>query len=222
MNLQKLKVGNDWDDTLEIEFNKDYFINIIKYLQGEYNTYNVYPDKLNILNALRQTPLSKVKVVILGQDPYHECGQAEGLAFSVPVGCPIPPSLQNIFKELYSDLNIMPSKHGNLLSWTKQGVLLLNTVLTVREGVANSHKGIGWEIFTDTIIKTLSAEDRPIVFILWGNNAKSKIDLIDTNKHHIIKSPHPSPLSAYYGFFGSKPFSKANGFLENPIDWEIR
>ena len=193
------------------------------FLKNEYSQRTIYPSMYDIFNALKYTSYENTKVVILGQDPYHEVGQAHGLSFSVKKGIKIPPSLVNIYKELNSDVGMIIPSHGELTSWAKQGVLLLNATLTVREGQANSHKDIGWAIFTDEIIKKLNLSSKPIVFILWGGNARSKKKYI-TNPHHlIIESAHPSPLSAYNGFFGSKPFSKANDFLIKnglaPIDW---
>ncbi|HAP8547220.1 uracil-DNA glycosylase, partial [Enterococcus faecium] len=191
----------------------------------EYASQKIHPDMYHIYEALELTPYEEVKVVILGQDPYHGENQAHGLSFSVQPGVKIPPSLRNIYKELYDDLGIAPVQHGNLVSWAKQGVLLLNTVLTVREGQAYSHRGKGWERLTDTIIEKLNEREKPIVFILWGKPAQEKIKMIDKSRHIIITSPHPSPLSASRGFFGSKPFSKTNDALlalgEEPIDWQL-
>ncbi|MCQ2398980.1 MAG: uracil-DNA glycosylase, partial [Clostridia bacterium] len=199
--------------------------NLRRFLVEEYSAHTVYPSMYDIFNALKLTPPDKVKAVILGQDPYHGEGQAMGLSFSVPKGIDLPPSLKNIYKEIYSDLNIKEPDSGDLTKWATEGVLLLNTVLTVRSGLANSHAGKGWELITDTIIKRVSDVTEHAVFILWGANARSKKNLIDRSKHLIVESAHPSPLSAYNGFFGSKPFSKANGFLKangiSPINWDL-
>lgn len=219
-------IGNDWDLILKEEYNKDYFINLIKFLKEEYKNNTIYPKQSEIFNAFRYTPYNDTKVVILGQDPYHGVNQAEGLSFSVKVGIRKPPSLDNIFKELRDDLGYPIPENGSLVSWAKQGVLLLNTVLTVKENSPASHKDIGWEIFTDEVIRILNKKNTPIVFILWGSFAKSKKSLITNSIHYIIESPHPSPFSAYNGFFGSKPFSKTNEFLKakglKPIDWQIK
>jgi uracil-DNA glycosylase len=216
---------NDWKNYLESEFQKDYYIKLKKFLVSEYNSKIVYPGMYDIFNALHYTPYSKVKVVILGQDPYHGPNQAHGLSFSVNPGVKAPPSLINMYKELQSDLGCYIPNNGYLKKWADQGVLLLNTVLTVRAGEANSHKNKGWEEFTTKIIQVLNEKETPIVFILWGNNAISKASLITNPMHFIIKSVHPSPLSASRGFFGSKPFSKTNNFListnQTPIDWQI-
>lgn len=217
--------NNDWDGLLKDEFNKPYYLKLRNFLIDEYKTQVIYPNKYNIFNALRYTPYNKVKVVILGQDPYHGPNQAHGLSFSVQPGVTAPPSLRNIFKELYTDLGCFVPNNGFLQSWTEQGILLLNTVLTVRASKPNSHKGMGWENFTDEVIKLLNMRDKPIVFILWGSNAISKRKLLTNSIHYIIQSPHPSPLSAHRGFFGSKPFSKTNNFLNSihiePINWQI-
>jgi uracil-DNA glycosylase len=216
---------NDWADYLEQEFSKDYYLRLRKFLVEEYRTRTIYPNMYDIFNALHYTPYSKVKVVILGQDPYHGPGQAHGLCFSVKPGVPAPPSLVNIFKELHDDLGVPIPHHGCLVKWAEQGVLLLNTVLTVREGQANSHRGIGWETFTDRVIETLNNKEHPVVFLLWGSHAQSKAALITNPRHHLVKSPHPSPLSAHRGFFGSRPFSRANRFLREAglgeIDWQL-
>lgn len=218
-------INNDWDDILENEFNKDYYQKLRSFLDEEYKNHTIYPPAKDIYNALRNTSYSDTKVLILGQDPYHEVGQAHGLSFSVNKNIQIPPSLLNIYKELNDDLNCYIPNNGYLLPWAKQGVLLLNTVLTVRAHLANSHKDKGWEILTDAIIKKLNEKQVPMVFILWGRNARNKKSLITNNKHLILESAHPSPLSAYNGFFGTKPFSKTNQFLERnnckPIDWQI-
>lgn len=218
-------IGNDWDELLAGEFQKPYYLKLREFLKREYAQYTVFPPMNDIFNALRMTPYSAVKAVIIGQDPYHEPGQAHGLCFSVKRGCTPPPSLKNIFKELQSDLGIEPPSCGELTSWARQGVLLLNTVLTVRQGQANSHKGMGWETFTDDVIRLLNRKEQPVAFILWGANAKAKASLITAPHHAIFASAHPSPLSAYNGFFGSRCFSRVNTFLsENnvvPIDWRI-
>ena len=219
-------IGNDWDDVLGEEFDKDYYQQLRRFLDAEYKSKTIYPLPQFIYTALKLTPYKDTKVVILGQDPYHEPNQAHGLAFSVNKGVMVPPSLQNIYKELHDDLGCSIPNHGFLISWAKQGVLLLNTVLTVQAHRANSHRGQGWEELTDTIIRKINAKDEPVVFILWGSNARSKKAFITNKKHLILESVHPSPLSAYNGFFGSRPFSKTNNFLiangEDPIDWQIR
>lgn len=219
-------IGNDWDEVLGEEFDKPYYQELRSFLDSEYKNRTVYPLPQYIYTALRLTPYKDVKVVILGQDPYHEPGQAHGLAFSVNKGIEIPPSLVNIYKELHDDLGCSIPDHGCLTSWAKQGVLLLNAVLTVQAHRANSHKGRGWEQLTDTIIRKVNEKEEPVVFILWGSNARSKKQFITSQKHLVLESVHPSPLSAYNGFFGSRPFSKTNRFLEEngiqPIDWQIR
>lgn len=218
-------LNNDWKIYLESEFQKDYYIKLKKFLVDEYNSKVVYPNMYDLFNALHFTPYSKVKVVILGQDPYHGPNQSHGLSFSVNPGVKVPPSLVNMYKELNSDLGCYIPNNGYLKKWADQGVLLLNTVLTVRAAEANSHKNKGWEEFTTKIIQVLNEKETPIVFILWGNNAIAKSNLITNPKHLIIQSVHPSPLSASRGFFGTKPFSKANNFLvstnQTPIDWQI-
>ncbi len=218
--------GNDWDQILKDEILQEYFKNIIKKVNSEYNLKTIFPPKEDVFKAFRETSYSNTKVVILGQDPYHGYGQAEGLSFSVRKGIPKPPSLQNIFKELNNDLGIEIPSHGSLVSWAEEGVLLLNTVLTVEEGKPASHKDIGWEKFTDTVIKKINEKATPVVFILWGSFARTKKSLITNPIHYIIESPHPSPFSAYSGFFGSKPFSKTNAFLISkgiaPINWSIK
>lgn len=220
-----VRIGNDWDAVLADEFKKDYYLKLREFLKREYATKTVYPDMYSIFNALKLTPLSKVRAVILGQDPYHEPGQAMGLCFSVGDSTRLPPSLVNIYKELESDLGLPPSKSGDLSCWARQGVLLLNTVLTVRRGEANSHRRMGWEQLTDRIISCVNEKKEPVVFMLWGREARSKKSLITSGRHLVIESAHPSPLSAYYGFFGSRPFSRANSFLEEngvqPIDWRV-
>lgn len=216
---------NDWKDLLDDEFNKEYYQTLRNFLITEYKTRTIYPDKYDIFNALHFTPYKDIKVVILGQDPYHGPGQAHGLSFSVNPGIKIPPSLLNIYKELNSDLGCYIPNNGYLKKWADQGVLLLNTSLTVRAGAANSHKNIGWEVFTDKIISLVNEKEDPVVFLLWGNNAIKKKNLITNKKHLILTSVHPSPLSASRGFFGSKPFSKINNFLisvnKKAIDWQI-
>lgn len=218
-------IHNSWQDVLADEFEKPYYHSLRDFLKKEYKTQKIHPDMYHIFEALELTPYEKVKVVILGQDPYHGANQAHGLSFSVQPGVKIPPSLNNIYKELQSDLGIKPVNHGNLVSWAKQGVLLLNTVLTVREGQAYSHRGQGWERLTDTIIEKLNEREQPVVFILWGKPAQEKMKMIDKSKHIILTSSHPSPLSAHRGFLGSKPFSKTNDALlalgEQPIDWQL-
>lgn len=218
-------ITNDWLPALKPEFAKPYYRDLYETVKREYETRAVYPPAKDIFNAFDFTPLSKVKVVIIGQDPYHEPGQATGLCFSVNPSVEIPPSLVNIYQELHDDLGCRIPNNGNLKKWADQGVLLLNTVLTVRAHQANSHRGIGWETFTDAAIKILNDVDRPIVFILWGRPAQQKETMLTNPRHLILKSAHPSPLSAYRGFFGSRPFSKTNEFLEKngltPIDWQI-
>ncbi len=217
---------NDWEEGLREEFKKPYYRELYNFVKKEYATTTVYPPAEDIFNALHYTPLSEVKVVILGQDPYHNVNQAHGLCFSVPLSQPeIPPSLQNIYKELESDLGCKVPNNGYLEKWAKQGVLMLNTVLTVRAHQANSHQGKGWEEFTDAIIRKVNEIDRPVVYLLWGRPAQSKIAMLNNPKHLILKAPHPSPLSAYRGFFGCKHFSRTNDFLRSnglePIDWQI-
>ncbi len=218
-----VSLGNDWDKILEDEFKKDYYLKIRQFLKGEYSSRTIFPPMFDIFNALKYTSYENTRVVILGQDPYHELGQAHGLSFSVKKGIKIPPSLVNIYKELHTDIGMDIPSHGELTSWAKQGVLLLNATLTVREGQANSHQNIGWSTFTDEVIKKLNERDDPIVFILWGANARSKKKYITNSNHLILESAHPSPLSAYNGFFGSRPFSRANEFLKaygfEEINW---
>lgn len=217
--------NNGWDEFLQDDFSSDNYKNLRSFLKNEYLSQTVYPSMYDIFNCFKVTALDDVKVVILGQDPYHGQGQAMGLSFSVPKGIAVPPSLQNIYKELESDLSIPRPAHGDLTSWAKQGVLLLNAVLTVRANTPNSHKDKGWETFTDSVIKKLSDKKDGLVFILWGNNARQKKSLIDGQKHLILESPHPSPFSAYSGFFGCKHFSKTNAYLLSKnkpiIDWKI-
>lgn len=220
-----VNIGNDWDNLLKEERDKPYYKNLRKFLIFEYKHYNIYPDMYDLFNALKYVSYENTKVVILGQDPYHGWGQAHGFSFSVKKDVPIPPSLLNIYKELHDDLGLFIPDNGDLTKWARQGVLLLNTVLTVRKKSPNSHRGRGWEILTDRIIELLNKRDKPMVFILWGANAKSKERLISNKNHLILKSVHPSPLSAYRGFFGSKVFSKTNEFLRanhmEEIDWQI-
>ena len=220
-----VQIGNDWDELLKDEFQKEYYQKLRIFLAREYKTQTIYPDMYDIFNALRYTAYKDVKVVILGQDPYHGPGQAHGLCFSVKKGVNPPPSLVNIYKELQDDLGCTIPEHGELTKWTREGVLLLNTVLTVRRGQANSHRGKGWEILTDEIIRKLNERKEPIVFLLWGRNAKEKMELITNPAHLILSCAHPSPISADYGFFGCRHFSKANAFLkehgQQPIDWQI-
>ena len=216
-------IGNDWDEVLKIIWNSNGFKKFYNNIMEEYNTKIIYPPKNYIFNALKLTSFKDTKVVIVGQDPYHAEHQAHGLSFSVQKGVKLPPSLQNIYKELETDLGIKPRVDGDLTNWAKQGVLLLNAVLTVEKGHAGSPRNMGWELLTDYIIKVLNTKDTPVVFILWGNFAKEKAKLITNPIHYIIMSPHPSPFSAYSGFFGSRPFSKANNYLTThgltPIDW---
>lgn len=220
-----VNIGNEWDELLADEFKKDYYIQLRQFLISEYNSRTIYPPMNDIFNALKTTSYSDVKAVILGQDPYHGAGQAHGMCFSVKKGTPPPPSLQNIFKEINAELGLPIPPHGELTAWAKSGVLLLNTALTVREGQANSHRGHGWEIFTDRVIELLNERETPIVFLLWGGNARAKKKLITNPKHLILECAHPSPLSAFNGFFGCGHFVKANEFLENngiePINWAI-
>ena len=223
--MSRVAIGGGWDEVIGDEFEKEYYLKLREFLKAEYSSQKIYPDMYDIFNALKLTPYNEVKAVILGQDPYHEPNQAHGLSFSVRDGTELPPSLKNIYKELETDVGIKPASSGDLTPWAKQGVLLLNAVLTVRQGRANSHKGMGWELFTDEVIKKLNERDTPIAFILWGSNARSKKALITNPIHGIFESAHPSPLSAYGGFFGSKVFSRVNKFLiENeipPIDWRV-
>ena len=218
-------ISNDWLPALRGEFQKDYYKELHQTVMQEYRTRQIFPEADDLFNAFHLTPLKDVKVVIFGQDPYHNVGQAHGLCFSVKPGVEIPPSLVNIYKELQDDLGCYIPNNGYLVKWAEQGVLLLNTVLTVRAHQANSHRGIGWEEFTDAAIRILNEQDRPIVFILWGRPAQMKRAMLHNPKHLILEAPHPSPLSSYRGFFGSKPFSKTNNFLKQhgiePIDWQI-
>lgn len=220
-----VQLGNEWDALLAPEFEKPYYKKIRFFLKKEYAEQTIYPPMHDIFNALRYTSYSDVKAVILGQDPYHGPGQAHGLCFSVQPGVDVPPSLRNIFQEIESDLGIAPPTGGTLTPWARQGVLLLNTVLTVRRGQPNSHKNLGWTTFTDAVIAKLNARPRPVVFLLWGGNARSKKPLITAPQHLILEATHPSPLSAYGGFFGCRHFSRCNEFLQQngmtPINWDI-
>ena len=218
-------ITNDWQQPLEVEFKKPYYKDLYKKVLEEYRSRQIFPNPDDIFNAFHLTPLKDVKVVILGQDPYHNDGQEHGLCFSVKPDVEVPPSLVNIYKELQDDLGCRIPNNGYLVKWAKQGVLMLNTVLTVRAHQANSHRGIGWEQFTDAVIRAVDAQDRPIVFLLWGRPAQMKKSMLHNPKHLILEAPHPSPLSAYRGFFGCKHFSQTNAFLEKnglaPIDWQI-
>ena len=218
-------INNDWDIILKKEFKKDAFIKLLKFIKEERNKYNIFPKEEKVFNALKLSSFAKTKIVILGQDPYHKKGQANGLSFSVANGINIPPSLKNIFKELKNDLQINISQNGNLENWANQGILLLNSILTVREKHPESHKKIGWEKFTDTIISKLSSKKEGLIFMLWGKFAQNKEKLINKKKHYILKANHPSPLSAYRGFLGCKHFSKTNKILisnkKKPIDWGL-
>lgn len=218
-------LGGGWDEVLSPLFNDERYLKIREFLKCEYSHHVIYPDMYDLYNCFRFTPLSEVRAVILGQDPYHEPNQAHGLCFSVKKGVKIPPSLVNIYKEIGDDLGITEPECGDLTAWAKSGVLLLNTTLTVREHLANSHSKCGWAWFTDSVIKLISDRTQNTVFILWGGNARSKTPLIDGNRHLILQSAHPSPLSAYNGFFGSKPFSKTNEYLTThgkpPINWQL-
>lgn len=221
-----IKFNNNWDILLKDEFQKPYYLNLRKFLANEYKTQTIHPDMNNIFNALKYTDYKDVKVVILGQDPYHQPNQAHGLSFSVLKGINPPPSLQNIYKEIHAEYGFPIASHGELTYWANQGVLLLNAVLTVRDSQPNSHKGMGWEIFTDNVISLLNARPEPMVFMLWGANARAKAKLITNPAHLVLQSAHPSPLSAYNGFFGNGHFKKANDFLKqvynSEIDWQIK
>lgn len=223
--MEKAFIANEWQDHLAPVFASERYHQLHEFLKHEYATQVIYPDMWHIYEAFQLTPFDQVKIVILGQDPYHGPNQAHGLSFSVQKGVPIPPSLANIYQELANDVDFKPVSHGNLTEWAEQGVLLLNSVLTVRRGQANSHRGHGWEELTDYAIRELNKQDHRIVFILWGAAAKQKRTLIDESKHAVLTSVHPSPLSAYRGFFGSRPFSKANHLLEEsgqtPIHWQL-
>ncbi len=222
-NKVMIQIRKNWFELLKDEFDKPYFKNLQSFLKDEYSRFQIYPAEEKVFNALNHVPLTKIKVVIIGQDPYHEPNQAQGLSFSVPEDVEIPPSLVNIMKEIEADLNIKCLTHGNLERWANQGVLLLNTVLTVRKGQANSHKDKGWETLTRKIIEIIGKRSQPIVFLLWGSHAQSFAPLIQ-KQHLVLKAPHPSPLSAYRGFFGCKHFSKCNEFLiknnQEPINWQ--
>ena len=221
-----VKFSNDWDAKIGGEFNKEYYLKLRMFLKEEYASHTVYTDMYELFSALRETPFSKVKVVILGQDPYHEPSQAHGMAFSVKPGVAIPPSLLNIYKEISAEFGYPIPKSGYLLPWAKQGVLLLNAVLTVRAGQANSHHKKGWEIFTDEIIRKLNERNDPVIFLLWGNNAREKKALITNPRHYVLETVHPSPLSASRGFMGCGHFKKANeiliSLLKSPVDWQIK
>lgn len=221
-----VQFNNSWDILLKDEFEKPYYLNLRKFLAQEYKTQTIYPHMNDIFNALKYTDYQNVKVVILGQDPYHQPNQAHGLCFSVKKGVNPPPSLQNMYKEIHAEYGYPIPDHGELTYWAEQGVLMLNTVLTVRESQPNSHKGMGWEIFTDDIISLLNQRPEPMVFLLWGANARAKTKLITNPAHLVLTSAHPSPLSAYNGFFGNNHFKKANEFLKSnrmaEIDWQIR
>ena len=220
-----VSLGNDWDEILKDEFKKDYYLKLRQFLKEEYKTHSIHPDMYDIFNALKWTSYKDTKVVILGQDPYHEVGQAHGLAFSVKVGVKIPPSLLNMYKELQNELGLYIPNNGYLEKWAHQGVLLLNSALTVRDGLANSHRGKGWEIFTNTVIEKLNERKEPVIFLLWGNNAREKAQLITNPVHFVLSAAHPSPLSASRGFMGCGHFKKANELLLNmgkkEIDWQI-
>lgn len=220
-----VSIGNDWDDVLAGEFEKEYYLRLRAFLASEYKSYSVHPDMYDIFNALKWTSYSGTKVVILGQDPYHEVGQAHGLAFSVLKGVRIPPSLLNMYKELQNELGLYIPNNGYLEKWARQGVLLLNSSLTVRDGIANSHRNKGWEIFTDRVVELLNEREEPVIFMLWGANAKEKIKVITNPHHRILTAAHPSPLSASRGFFGCGHFKTANRMLtqmgKEPIDWQI-
>ena len=220
-----VSISNDWDAILADEFKKPYYLALRQFLKEEYSSKVIYPSMYDIFNAFRYTPYSDVKVVLLGQDPYHGAGQAHGLCFSVKDGVAPPPSLVNLFKELHNDVGCTVPQSGCLTKWAERGVMLLNSVLTVREGAAGSHRGKGWETFTDSVISRLNDRKVPIVFMLWGNYAKSKIPLITSDRHLVLTAAHPSPLSASYGFFGCRHFSKANDFLVSngmtPVDWQL-
>lgn len=218
-------IQNEWLPYLKTEFSKPYYKDLYEFVKKEYSEREIFPPSDKIYSALEHTSVKDVKVVILGQDPYHEPGQAHGMSFSVMPGVKTPPSLQNMYKELHDELGLFIPNNGYLMKWADQGVLLLNTVLTVRSGQANSHKGKGWENFTDAVIKAVNEQDRPVVYLLWGSNARAKKALIDNPKHLVLETVHPSPLSAYNGFFGCGHFKKANEFLQDnglsPIDWQI-
>lgn len=221
-----VRLGNDWDKIIGGEFEKDYYLTLRAFLKSEYSNCRVYPNMYDLFSAFKVTPYEKTKVVILGQDPYHEPNQAHGMSFSVKPGVAIPPSLLNMYKELQDEYGCFVPNNGYLMPWAQQGVLLLNSVLTVREGQANSHAGKGWEIFTDNVISALNRRTDPVIFLLWGNYARKKKDLIDTSRHFVLEAPHPSPLSANRGFMGCGHFKRANEILislvKTPIDWQIQ
>lgn len=214
-------LGNSWDALLADQFEQEYYLNLREFLKSEYRTARVYPPMNDIFSALKATPYEKVKAVILGQDPYHQPGQAHGMCFSVRKGVEPPPSLKNIYKELQAELGFVPPSHGELTQWAKEGVLLLNTVLTVRESAPASHRGKGWESLTDRVIQLLNQRPEPVVFLLWGSHARAKKELITNSRHLILEAAHPSPLSAYNGFFGCGHFIKTNEFLKEPINWSL-
>lgn len=220
-----VNIGNEWDELLRPDFESEEYLRLREFLKKEYSERRIYPGMYDIFNALKYTSYSDVKVLIVGQDPYHEPGQAHGLCFSVKDGVEPPPSLKNIFKELKSDVGIPEPQTGELVCWAKQGVLLLNNVLTVRQGSANSHRGMGWERITDRVAMLLNEREKPVVFMLWGGNARTKTAYITNKRHLVLQCAHPSPLSAYNGFFGCRHFSRANEFLESngmqPIDWSV-
>ncbi len=216
-----VRIGNSWDALLADQFSAPYYLQLREFLKAEYRAGAVFPPPEDIFNALKATPYEKVKVVLLGQDPYHGEGQAHGMCFSVRKGVALPPSLKNIYKELERELGIPPAAHGCLQKWAEEGVLLLNTVLTVRQGAPASHRGKGWEVLTDRIITLLNERPEPLVFLLWGSHARAKKELIRNPRHLILESAHPSPLSAHSGFFGCDHFLKANEFLKEPIDWSV-
>lgn len=220
-----VEFGNDWDGLISYQFEAPYYLKLREFLKEEYFHHTIYPSMYDIFNALKLTSYEDTKVVIVGQDPYHEPGQAHGLSFSVQDGIPLPPSLQNIYKEIENEFGYKMGKSGNLTKWARQGVLLLNNVLTVRRGQANSHRNQGWEIFTDEVIRLLNVRKDPVIFVFWGNNAKAKLPLVTNPIHLVLTCAHPSPLSAYNGFFGCNHFKKINEFLlqngKSPIDWKI-
>lgn len=216
-----VRIGNSWDALLADQFQAPYYLKLREFLKNEYRTRVIYPPMEDIFNALRATPYERVKAVILGQDPYHGAGQAHGMCFSVRRGVEPPPSLKNIFRELQDELGIAPPDHGNLEKWAAEGVLLLNTVLTVRAGAPASHRGQGWERFTDRVIALLNERPEPMVFLLWGSHARAKKEWITSKRHLVLEAAHPSPLSAYNGFFGCGHFKKTNEFLKEPIDWNL-
>lgn len=220
-----VKLGNDWDNIIGEEFSKEYYLNLRAFLKNEYSNYTVYPDMYDLFSALKATAYSSVKVVILGQDPYHEPNQAHGMSFSVKPGVQIPPSLLNMYKEIRNEYGYDIPNNGYLMPWAQQGVLLLNAVLTVREGQAGSHANKGWETFTDNVIKAINKREDPVVFLLWGNYARKKAEFIDKNRHFVLEAAHPSPLSASRGFMGCNHFKKANEILielmKTPINWQI-